>query len=588
MKTVEYRIVGLPKNVDTDELEARVEELLEGTVVESQYMMVCSNNRRTIALLTVETNHTLFTGARLLRTSRLDGIPLHVELSNNNETTTKKSRKSNENKLAEDLAVPFYNYIKEDPTRLERASDRDEVSTLFREYYPSGSRRLEVIVMLRLREKKLVRSKRYGDKVVVTFAQEEPGDFPAQSDAKERVLKNRMEQEENKHGVVVSEAEGLPDILPPSKSIEFSFQLESQDSSVELRAVVVTGPQKKAFTVDNSILPLVLSGNNDDKVRVVFSSTGIGLYRGVIRMKFANDAHDFVIVRHLTVRSGDKSMDDILKPTAPYQKRKKKFERPPTNIVGPPKTQEKPGSFNPFGQLPHHKIPSEIRQLIMSRDLEYDLERPDNNVSLYGKFWQEMLWASEYQAYEDIKLYDMERVQLKHEGRFVVLQVPGLAEGRPSVLRGDLVNVTWKGKLYKGRVVGTRLLEVLMELGGSFHDRFNQALDTVDVRFTLSRTTFRTSHEGCSKALVAMGEHMLVPKQEHDIFPFDRSVPLALKWANRNLNDEQRATVFQIVKGGRRPLPYIVFGPPGTGEFSTACCGSRCKTLILTFTVCCI
>ena len=147
------------------------------------------------------------------------------------------------------------------------------------------------------------------------------------------------------------------------------------------------------------------------------------------------------------------------------------------------------------------------------------------------------------------------------------VRVPGLAERRPSVLRGDLVNITWKGKLYKGRVHQTRLLEVLMELDGSFHKRFNQALDTVDVRFTFSRTTFRTSHEGCSKAIASMGEHMLTPKREHAIIPGPRSVPKALKWANRSLNDEQCAAVYKIVEGGRRPLPFIVFGPPGTGKF---------------------
>jgi hypothetical protein len=150
--------------------------------------------------------------------------------------------------------------------------------------------------------------------------------------------------------------------------------------------------------------------------------------------------------------------------------------------------------------------------------------------------------------------------------------VPGLAEGRPSVLRGDLVTVTWKGSLYKGRVVQTRLLEVLMELHPSFHRKFSDSLDTVDVRFTFSRTTFRTCHEGSAKALEHMGEHMLAPKHEHEIVPSPRSVPRALRWANSSLNDEQRATVFHILKGQCRPVPYIVFGPPGTVRLNSGMC----------------
>jgi hypothetical protein len=142
-----------------------------------------------------------------------------------------------------------------------------------------------------------------------------------------------------------------------------------------------------------------------------------------------------------------------------------------------------------------------------------------------------------------------------------------LAEGRPFVLRGDVVNVTWNSRRYQGLVQQTRLLEVLIELDRSFHRTFNHALEKVNVRFTFSRTTFRTSHEGCSKAPKAMGEYMLTPKREHWIIHHRRIVPTKLQWANPNLNLEQRAAVIRILEGGRRPLPYVLFGPPGTGVF---------------------
>ena len=137
-------------------------------------------------------------------------------------------------------------------------------------------------------------------------------------------------------------------------------------------------------------------------------------------------------------------MDDILRPTSPYKKKKRVFEVPPNEVVPAPQRERKKGP-SPFWKLPHHRFPRDTRQLIMRCKLENALQKPDTDVMLYAKFWTDILWASEYHAYEDIKLYDMEDVHLKREGRFMALHVPGPAEGRPSVLRGDEINVTWNG-----------------------------------------------------------------------------------------------------------------------------------------------
>jgi hypothetical protein len=45
----------------------------------------------------------------------------------------------------------------------------------------------------------------------------------------------------------------------------------------------------------------------------------------------------------------------------------------------------------------------------------------------------------------DIQTFDMPRTTLKRSGPFLELRVPGLAEGRPSVLRGDAVKVHTHG-----------------------------------------------------------------------------------------------------------------------------------------------
>eukprot|EP00536_Pseudo-nitzschia_multiseries_P004753 jgi/Psemu1/323598/estExt_fgenesh1_pg.C_820004 len=209
----------------------------------------------------------------------------------------------------------------------------------------------------------------------------------------------------------------------------------------------------------------------------------------------------------------------------PRGKRKPRYEKRVSqeNVVHPPKQTREGGGGSGSGGgggnggykgLGHFKVP------------------PDN-----------LLWASELQAYNDIQLFDMENVAFERRGRFFQLHVSGLAEGRPSVLKGDIVLCYWKSKEYRGRVVAIEQLDALIEFHESFHLQFHVGVDRVEkVRFTFTRTPFRTNTNTNTNTGGGGGPA---------------------------LNKEQKDAVCEIVKGTLRPLPYIVFGPPGTGKTTT-------------------
>jgi len=80
-------------------------------------------------------------------------------------------------------------------------------------------------------------------------------------------------------------------------------------------------------------------------------------------------------------------------------------------------------------------------------------------------------------------------------GRYYKLLVPGLAENRPSVLKGDKIFIHVPGGLrFEGRVQSTTEEFAIIDLPKSFSRAYIGGL-RVDVRFTFSRTTLRTSHQ---------------------------------------------------------------------------------------------
>lgn len=60
------------------------------------------------------------------------------------------------------------------------------------------------------------------------------------------------------------------------------------------------------------------------------------------------------------------------------------------------------------------------------------------NMSNYKEKFSTLLWLEEIHAEIELKEYNMSGVVLKRKGELLVLEVPGLAESRPSLYAGML------------------------------------------------------------------------------------------------------------------------------------------------------
>lgn len=193
-------------------------------------------------------------------------------------------------------------------------------------------------------------------------------------------------------------------------------------------------------------------------------------------------------------------------------------------------------------------------------------------VQNYAERFHLLLYLEEFKMNVDIRQYDkMGQVMQKHAQSMFFLKVEGLAENRPSVLRGDTIYVCKAGDRsvrYEGIVHEVQEERVLL---GIHRDILKTYVDNMkfDIFFSLNRYPIRMYH----RALDFIHDHnapvIYFPEQK---FAVNKpAVCQNFKWINRKIgeNPEQQQAVKNIVNNTSSPAPYLIFGPPGTGKTVT-------------------
>ncbi|NXL73862.1 SDE3 helicase, partial [Leptocoma aspasia] len=202
------------------------------------------------------------------------------------------------------------------------------------------------------------------------------------------------------------------------------------------------------------------------------------------------------------------------------------------------------------------------------------LEAPLQAENYQQKF-QLLLHLEEIQMEVDIRRYDMQDVTMVQERALLVLDVPGVAENRPSVLRGDHLFAHLSSERdhsplvqYKGYVHSVELEKVRLGFSSKLQKKFVKNLK-FDVTFTFNRLPLQVQHRAAVLARRRGLFSLLFPSASCHKSLFRG--PFQPRWFNCKLetNEEQCKAVTHIVTGMSRPAPYLIFGPPGTGKTVT-------------------
>nr|XP_020471905.1 putative helicase mov-10-B.1 [Monopterus albus] len=337
--------------------------------------------------------------------------------------------------------------------------------------------------------------------------------------------------------------------------------------------------------------PLSLQPGDSYEIQVCFSCKMVGFYPATLAFEFKPDLNDsdaFHIVRFFEARCVT-ALGRELAPVAPYKPLSLPAWTPEVKCMivdGQPPEGLSVLRLRNVVPLRDYKIPLYMNELIkllkqpagVSGRRMALLESPLSWENYCEKFHL-LLFLEELQMEVDIKRYNIPNNDKEYatmvrdpaNKKLLILEVPGVSENRPSVLRGDKLLVCPLGETgvkYCGYVHSVQLDCVKLGFDSKLLDLFVDNMK-FKVEFTVNRLTLRLQHRAVDLAIEKRLENVLFPAAP-SYFPPPTELPkLRLFDSKLERNPEQLHAVQRIVAGSSKPAPYLVFGPPGTGKTVT-------------------
>jgi hypothetical protein len=199
-------------------------------------------------------------------------------------------------------------------------------------------------------------------------------------------------------------------------------------------------------------LPLELQSGHQCAIELTIFGKDLGFTEHKLHFDFL----EFVIVRVVSVSVYD-PLQSAVAPSTPY-KRSTHFHRyrhghdsefsDSHSWQVPGRRPIRPRTVYFPNKLQQYSVPTNIRACIVERrnilDVCPSIGKP-LTIDSYRQRFASLLYIEEVEMDINIRQFDMMEANMDTRGPFLVLTVPGLAEGRPSLLMGDKVIVSVPG-----------------------------------------------------------------------------------------------------------------------------------------------